>query len=168
MSYLAITTTTSWMHQQAGGHGAPACHQGCRRVRELADAQTIKLRRLVSADEGHAPGQGLWDVVAYDAAKLSEDRMALEVILRAVPSEMTAGLAAKDSVKGAWDAIASLCVSPDRVKKANTETLRREFSALAFKDGESVEEFVNQATALAAQLMLLGDVHTEQFMRKIL
>jgi hypothetical protein len=40
MPYLAITTTTSWMHQQAGGHGAPAYHHGCRQVRELADAQT--------------------------------------------------------------------------------------------------------------------------------
>jgi hypothetical protein len=113
--------------------------------------------------------RGLWDAVAYNDTEFSEDWMALEVILRSVPSEMMAGLAAKGSAKGAWDAILSLRVGSDRVKKANAETLRREFGALAFKDGESVEEFVNRATALAAQLTALGDVHTdEQIVHKIL
>jgi hypothetical protein len=77
--------------------------------------------------------------VAYAAVEFSEDRMALEVILHVVPSEMMAGLAAKGFVMGAWDTIASLRVGSDRVKKANAEALHHEFSALAFKDGESME-----------------------------
>jgi hypothetical protein len=55
-SYLTVATTTSWTHQQPGGRGAPARHQGCQRVHELADAHTIELRRLIGAEEGHALG----------------------------------------------------------------------------------------------------------------
>ncbi len=113
--------------------------------------------------------RGLWEAVAFDDADYSEDRMAMEIILRAVPSEMMTGLAAKGSAKGAWDAIAKMCVGSDRVKKANAQTLRRDFGALAFKDGESVEEFANRATTLAAKLTALGDDHPDEMVvRKIL
>ena len=113
--------------------------------------------------------RSLWDAVTLDDAEFSEDRMALEIILRAVPTEKMTGLATKGSAKGAWDAIARMRVGPDRVKKANTQTLRREFGALAFKDGETVEKFANRTTTLAAKLTALDDDHpNEMVVRKIL
>ena len=45
---------------------------------------------------------------------------ALEAILAAVPAEYREPLAAKNSTKEAWEAIAAMRVGSDRAKKATT------------------------------------------------
>jgi hypothetical protein len=48
---------------------------------------------------------GLWDVINKDANDYCDDRNPLAALLRAMPQEMQASLAVKESAKEVWDAI---------------------------------------------------------------
>ncbi|CAO2149348.1 unnamed protein product [Urochloa humidicola] len=80
---------------------------------------------------------GLWIAVSLGTDDYVEDQMALEVIAKPVPPEMTGTIAAKSSAKAAWDAIRLMNVGVERVCNAKANTLRREFDALKFQDGET-------------------------------
>jgi hypothetical protein len=93
----------------------------------------------------------------------------LAAILRAVPVEMQAGLAVKETAKKAWEAIRSVRVGVDRVKEANAEKLRKEFNELRFKAGEGVEDFSLRLNTLANQLRVLGeDVSEKDVVKRLL
>ena len=49
--------------------------------------------------------RNLWDAIEPGGVSLQEDRMALDAITSAVPTEMVASLAAKDSALEAWNAV---------------------------------------------------------------
>jgi hypothetical protein len=90
-------------------------------------------------------------------------------LLRVVPLEMLAGLAVKETMKEAWEAIRSIRVDADKVKEANAEKLQWEFDDIAFKSGECVEEFAMQISSLANQLRSLGDeILDKKVMKKML
>jgi hypothetical protein len=65
---------------------------------------------------------------------------------------MRAGLAVKDTVCEAWDAICLMRMGADRVKEANAEKLRQDFAAITFKPGEHVEDFALRINTLANEL----------------
>lgn len=67
---------------------------------------------------------GLWEVIETGDGDYRDDRNALAALLRAVPQEMKAGLAVKETAREAWDAILVMRVGADRVKEANVEHLR--------------------------------------------
>jgi hypothetical protein len=67
---------------------------------------------------------GLWEAVQYDDAEYRDDRHALAALLRAVPAEMQAGLANKETAREAWESIRRIRIGADRVKEANAEWLR--------------------------------------------
>lgn len=69
-----------------------------------------------------------------------------------------AALGAKSSVKEAWDLIKTLRQGTNRVKEVNAQKLTKEFENLAFKEGESVEDFGLRVTTLIANLKDLGEV----------
>jgi hypothetical protein len=48
-------------------------------------------------------------------------------------------------------------IGVDRVRKASTQKLRREYEQLTFHDGESVEDFAMRLTSLMNQLATLSD-----------
>jgi hypothetical protein len=50
--------------------------------------------------------------------------MVLDALVSAVPPEMVATVVDKSLVKEAWDAISSMCISNDRVKKAAAQQVR--------------------------------------------
>jgi hypothetical protein len=57
----------------------------------------------------------------------------------------------------------------DRVRKARVSSLRREFDALKFHDGETVEEFGVRIEKLMAQIAALGHTYThEEIVRKFM
>jgi hypothetical protein len=60
-------------------------------------------------------------------------------------------------VYDAWEAIKMIRVGVEQVKEVNAKKLRREFSEMAFKPGELVEEFTLRLQAVANQLRILGD-----------
>ena len=53
-------------------------------------------------------GRGWWTAVETGVADFTDDRLALEAILRAVPSEMHGTLAVKSTAKEAWDTLKTL------------------------------------------------------------
>jgi len=95
--------------------------------------------------------------VYRDDTDYRDDRLALEAILRAVPPEMLATLAMKETAKEAWDSIKTIRLGVDRVRKATAQSLRREFDDIRFKDGETVDEFALRLTGMMNNLALLGD-----------
>jgi hypothetical protein len=100
---------------------------------------------------------GLWDVIYKGASDYRDDKNALMALLHVMPLEMQLGLAVKETVKDAWEAICSIWVGTDKVKEANTERLRQEFDDISFKSGECVEEFAMRISSLANQLRSLSD-----------
>jgi hypothetical protein len=112
---------------------------------------------------------GLWSVVETGKGEHREDRLALSSILRAVPSEMKAGLAVKPTTKEAWGAVRSMRVSDDRVKVANVERLMKAFETVTFRDSESVDEFVMRINDIVSGLRELGEkIEDGRVVRKIL
>jgi hypothetical protein len=59
----------------------------------------------------------LWSVIEDGGADQQEEMMALDSLCGTVPSEMVPMITKKDTAKKAWDAIATIRVDDDRVKK---------------------------------------------------
>jgi hypothetical protein len=113
--------------------------------------------------------RGLWNAVTEGASDYTEDRMALEVIAKAVPPEMMGSIASKPSAKAAWEAIILCNVGVDRVRKAKASTLKREFDSLAFLDGESIDDFGARIGRITNQLTVLGfEYKEEEIVRRFL
>ncbi|XP_062193534.1 uncharacterized protein LOC133896916 [Phragmites australis] len=87
--------------------------------------------------------------------------MALDAITSAVPMEMVASLAVKDSAAEAWEAVKSMRVGSESVLKSKAQRLRREFEGIRFKEGESVDDFVIRLTNLVAALSTVGETIEE-------
>jgi hypothetical protein len=58
---------------------------------------------------------------------ISDDRLTLVVILRAVLTEMHSDLATKESVAKAWEAMKKMCLSVKSVEEENVRKLLKEF-----------------------------------------
>jgi hypothetical protein len=92
----------------------------------------------------------------------TEDRMALEVIMKVVPLEMLGSIMSKQSAKAAWEAISLRNVGVDWVRKVKASTLKHEFDAITFNDGETVDEFGTRIGWITNQLAVLGFEYTEE------
>ncbi|KAG8047551.1 hypothetical protein GUJ93_ZPchr0008g12023 [Zizania palustris] len=113
--------------------------------------------------------RGLWDAVDKGGADPQEDMMALDALVSAVPPEMVATVADKRSAKEAWDAIATMRVGDDRVKKAAAQQLRSQFDRAMFVEGESVEDFALRLNGMVTTLATLGEkVEEHTVVEKIL
>jgi transposase InsO family protein len=101
----------------------------------------------------------LWGAVDPDGpdVPLHEDKMAHEAICSAVPPEMISSITTKASAREAWESIKTMQIGDDRIKKASAQKARREYELLAFRDGESVEDFAMRLTGIVNQLAILGD-----------
>jgi hypothetical protein len=106
--------------------------------------------------------RGLWSAVSEGTSDYTEDRMALEVISKAVPVEMMGSMASKPTVKAAWEAIILRNVGVDRVRKAKVNSLKHEFDSLMFNDGESVDDFGVRIGRITNQLAVLGCEYKEE------
>jgi hypothetical protein len=67
--------------------------------------------------------------------------MVLEALCGAVPLEMVLTIAKKEMAKESWDAITTMRVSDDRVKKATAQQSRQKFNLTKFDDGETIEDY---------------------------
>jgi transposase InsO family protein len=101
--------------------------------------------------------RGLWEAVEIDDVDDHHDRMALDVICSTAPPEMVSTLAVKPTAKDAWEALKTLRIGDERVRKSTAQRLRREYEMLSFRDSESVEAFALRLTDVVAQLAMLGD-----------
>jgi hypothetical protein len=113
--------------------------------------------------------RGLWAVVSEGASDYTEDRMTLEVIAKAVPPELLGSIASKPSAKATWEAIILRNVGVDRVRKAKASSLKREFDAITFLDGESIDDFAARIGRITNQLtVLVFEYKEEEIVRKFL
>jgi hypothetical protein len=85
--------------------------------------------------------QMLWELVIPDDVDFQVDHMALDAICSLVPPEMISTLASKPLTKEAWESIKIMRIGWERVCKASSQKVQREYEQLAFHDGESVEDF---------------------------
>jgi hypothetical protein len=112
---------------------------------------------------------GLRIVVSEGTSTYTEDRMALEVIAKAVPPELLGSITSKPSVKAAWNVIIMCNVGADCVRKANVSSIKWEFDAITFLDGELIDDFTAQLGWITNQLVVLGfEYKEEEIMRKFL
>jgi hypothetical protein len=106
-------------------------------------------------------GAGLWEAMDTSDATERQERQALGAILRSVSSDMVSALAAGDKGKVAWDMLKTMRIGDNRVREARHQKLRKEFNAMAFKSGESVEDFSMCMSSLVSELQSLGNSTTE-------
>jgi len=103
----------------------------------------------------------LWDAIEGEDVDFHDDRSALEAICSGVPQEMVPTLATKASAKEAWEAIRTMRIGDDRVRKSTAQSLHAEYEQIAFCDGESIEDFALRLFNLVQQLAILGDPEPE-------
>jgi hypothetical protein len=99
----------------------------------------------------------LWEAVDTGDVDFHDDRTAFDAICSAVPEEMVPKLATKPSAKDAWEAIKTMRIDDDRMRRSTAQTVRVEYEEIKFKEGESVEDFSLRLTNLVQRLAVLGD-----------
>ncbi|XP_066319392.1 uncharacterized protein [Miscanthus floridulus] len=99
----------------------------------------------------------LWDTVEYDDVDYDDDRSALDAICSGVPAELIPILVAKQSAKEAWEAIKTLRIGDDRVRKATAQNLLAEYESIVLREGEPIEDFALRLTGIVQRLATLGD-----------
>jgi hypothetical protein len=101
--------------------------------------------------------RNLWEAIEPGGVSFQEDRMALDVITSAVPQEMVAALAAKETALEAWNAVKARRVGSDQVQKTEAQRLLREFENVKFTAGGSVDDFTIRLQKLVAELETVGE-----------
>ena len=69
----------------------------------------------------------LWEVVEDDDVDFHDDHSALDAICSGVPPEMVPTLATKPLAKEAWEAIRSMRIGDERMRKSTAQSLRAEY-----------------------------------------
>ena len=107
-------------------------------------------------------GRYLWDAVQTGTAKRSDDRLALEAILRGLPPEMAPTLASKATAKEAWDTAKTMRLGVARIREAKLATISKQYNDIRFADGETVDDFAMRISNMVAQMAQLGEVVQEK------
>lgn len=100
----------------------------------------------------------LWDTVEFGYDDYHDDRTTLDAICSAVPSEMVPTLATKPSAHEAWEAIKTMCIGDEPMRKTTTQNPRAEYEQIAFRDGESTEDFALRLSNVVQRMATLGDL----------
>jgi hypothetical protein len=74
---------------------------------------------------------------------------------------MVPTLATRPSAKQAWEAIRTMRIGDDRVRKSMAQTLHAEYEQIVFQDGESIEDFTLCLSNLMQRLEILSDPEPE-------
>jgi hypothetical protein len=101
--------------------------------------------------------RALWSVIENGGADQQEEMMMLDALCGVVPLEKMLTIAKKETAKEAWDAIVTMRVGDDRVKKATTQQLRWKFELATFDDGETIEDYALRLSGMAAHLATLSE-----------
>ena len=92
-------------------------------VRDIGNAQFPVLTRSNYAEwevviKVMLKARGLWKAVDVGTEDEEDDQLAMEAILKAVPSEYRVALGSKDTAKDAWDALKMMRLGNERARKA--------------------------------------------------
>ena len=159
---------------QKRGRGRHPTYVVKKTVRDVGGAQYPMLTRTNYAEwvvlmKVMLKARRLWAAVTVGTTDEEDDQSAMEAILKSVPTEYVVPLGAKDSAKEAWESLETMRLGGDRVRKAKAQQLRREYEAIAFRDGEAIEDFALRLTSLVSQLAQVGvDIGEEEAVAKYL
>jgi hypothetical protein len=70
-------------------------------------------------------------------------------------------LTVKPSAKATWEAVRTMHVGDDRIRKTSAQRVCREYELLTFWEGESVEDFALRLTGIVNKLATLGDLEPD-------
>ena len=158
-------------HSQEHGCGRQTTYVVKKTVRDVGGAQYPMLTRMnytewVVLMKVMLKARRLWAAVTVGIADEEDDQSA---ILKSVPIEYVVPLGAKDFAKEAGESLESMRLGGDRMRKAKAQQLRREYEAIAFRDGEAIEDFALRLTSLVSQLAQVGvDIDEEAVVAKYL
>lgn len=94
------------------------------------------------------------------------DKTALAVIYQGIPEDLLLSVADKATAKEAWEALKTMCLGAERVKKAKVQTLKAEFEALQMKDTELLDDFCMKINGLVTNIRALGEEIKEDYVVK--
>lgn len=113
---------------------------------------------------------GVWEAIEPKdpevAVEEKKDKMALAAIYQGIPEDMLLSLAEKKTAKEAWEAIKTVCLGADKVKKARAQTLKCEFEIMNMKETESLDEFYMKLNGLVTNIRALGEKVEETYVVK--
>ena len=92
----------------------------------------------------------------------TKDEDAFAALSQSVPDSMVMALAEYSTAAEAWEAIRSMRVGEDRVKKARVKQLKRQLKQLEMDDGETVTAFSQKLTSLVGEIRSLGEKMTDE------
>lgn len=113
---------------------------------------------------------GVWEAVDPKDPKATieekVDKRALAVIYQGIPEELLLSIAEKGTAKEAWDAIKTVSLGADKVKKARAQTLKGEFESLRMRDGDLLDDFYMKLNGLVTNIRALGEKMEEAYVVK--
>lgn len=111
--------------------------------------------------------QGAWIAIEPKDPKAEVDdkidQIALAMIYQGIPEGMLLSLADKDTAKGAWEAIKTLCQGADKVKNARVQTLKAEFEGMTMKEDETIDDFHMKLNGVVTNIRALGEKMDESY-----
>lgn len=90
----------------------------------------------------------------YEKAKVEEktDKIALAAIYQGIPEDILLSVAEKKTAKEAWEAVKTMCLGAERVKKARIQTLKSEFESMSMKETEALDDFCMRLNGLVTTI----------------
>ncbi|XP_051129721.1 uncharacterized protein LOC127250461 [Andrographis paniculata] len=116
--------------------------------------------------------QGIWDSIeppAGEAVSDKKNKMARAFIFQAVPEDILLQVSKKRTTKEIWEALKTRYLGADRVQRARLHTLKSDFERLRMKEGETIDEFSGNLSAMVSKFNNLGStIEDNTLVRKIL
>lgn len=81
----------------------------------------------------------------------------MAIIYQGIPEELLLSIADKNTSKDAWEAIKTVHLQADKVKKAKVQTLKAEFESLSMKETEQLDDFCMKLNGLVTNIRALGE-----------
>ncbi|XP_051147529.1 uncharacterized protein LOC127262760 [Andrographis paniculata] len=116
--------------------------------------------------------QGIWDSIeppAGEAVSDKKNKMARAFIFQAVPEDILLQVSKKRTAKEIWEALKTRYLGADQVQRARLHTLKSDFERLGMKDGETIDEFAENLSAMVSKFNNLGStIEDNTLVRKLL
>lgn len=126
-------------------------------------AWSIKMRVYMQA-------QGVWSAVENTDPKIviedKTDKVALAAIYQGIPEDILLSVSEKKTAKEAWEAVKTMCLGADKVKKARIQTLKAEFESLSMKESDTIDDFCMKLNGLVTTIRALGEEIKEDYIVK--
>jgi hypothetical protein len=91
-----------------------------------------------------------------DESKL-RDLKAKNYLFQSIDRSIMETILVRDTAKDIWDSMRRKYQGSTKVKRAQLQTLRREFEVLAMKEGETVNEYISRTLAIANRMTAHGE-----------